>query len=461
MTIRAIAGLVAFNLLVLLCGAAILWLARGWRTWLELARLGGVAYLAGTAAVGVVWTLLLVVGVPFSGWLILLTCAAFIAAGLVGGRRLGRQRPSLTPLARARPSIVAAAGIALSCVFLEALFRQARLAGLYNWDAWAFWVPKGKAIYFFGGLDEGFFTSLPGSSYPPLVPVLDAAAFHAMGSPDVNTLHLQFWFLGAGFVWALAGLLSERAPTWILWPFVLVLLVAPRLGRRFTIPEADLLVDFFFVAAAVLLIAWLRDGETWRLVFATIFLCGMVLTKREGLLLAAFLVVATMLASLPRWRSIWRPLAVASLTTIAVAAPWRIWYVAHDIAGEGAGAGGGTLPTENTERLWPSLRLALDVLFAGGYWSVIVPVAVGALVLAAFAKAYTQVVFFGALVALVTLGGAWITWAIPELEITQELGANPIVRYMGAAALLCCAASPLLLAAAWSRVTDGEEAEAA
>ena len=457
MTIRAIAGLVAFNLLVLACGAAILWLARGWRTWLELARLGGLAYLTGVAAVGVVWTLLLVMGVPFSGWLILLTAAAFVAVGLVGGRRLGRQRPSRTSLSQARVPIAAAVGIALTGLFLEALFRQARLAGLYNWDAWAFWVPKGKAIYFFGGLDEGFFTSLPGSSYPPLVPVLDAAAFHAMGSADVNTLHLQLWFLGAGFIWALAGLLSERAPAWILWPFVLLLVVAPRLGRRFTVPEADLLLDFFFVVAAVLLVTWLHDQERWRLVLATILLCGMVLTKREGVLLAAFLVVATLLASLPRWRSIWRPVVVASAIAIAVAVPWRIWYVAHGIAGEGAG--GGSAPTENPERIWPSLRLALDVLFAGGYWSVIVPVAIGALVLAALSKAYALVVFFGALVGLVTLGGAWITWAIPELEITQELGRTPSSATC-AAALVCCAAGPLLLAAAWSAVTESNETEA-
>ena len=232
MTSRAILGLVAVNLLVFVCGASVLWLARGWRTWLELARLGGLAYLAGVAAVGVVWTLLLVGGVPFSGWLMILTPAVFISAGFVGGRRIGRERPALPSIGRARVPIVAALGIALTVLFLEALFRRARLSGLYNWDAWAFWVPKGKAIYFFGGLDEGFFTSLPGSSYPPLVPVLDAAAFHAMGSVDVNTLHLQYWFLGAGFVWALAGLLSERAPAWIVWPFVIVMLVAPRLGPR-------------------------------------------------------------------------------------------------------------------------------------------------------------------------------------------------------------------------------------
>ena len=335
MTVRAISGLVAFNLLVLVCGASVLWLARGWRTWLELARLGGLAYLTGVAAVGVVWTLLLVVGVPFSGWLILLTVAVFVSRGFVGGRRMGRQRPAFPPLRRARVPIVAAIGIALTVLFVEALFRRARLSGLYNWDAWAFWVPKGKAIYFFGGLDEGFFTSLPGSSYPPLVPILDAAAFHAMGSVDVNTLHLQYWFLGAGFLWALAGLLSERAPAWILWPFVLVLLVAPRLGPRFTVPEADLLLDFFFAVAAVLLVLWLLDGERWRLVVATVLLCGMVLTKREGLLLAAFLVVATLLGSLPLRRSIWKPLAVAC---------------ASRRRDRGSRGGSGTSRTESPER---------------------------------------------------------------------------------------------------------------
>ena len=210
-----------------------------------------------------------------------------------------------------------------------------------------------------------------------------------MGSADVNTLHLQYWFLGAGFVWALAGLLSERAPAWILWPFVLLLLVAPRLGRRFTIPEADLLLDFFFVAAAVLLVTWLHDSETWRLALATILLCGMVLTKREGLLLAAFLVVATLLASLPRWRSVWRPVTVAPPPRSPSRFPGGSGTSRTASPGKGRGRVAEALPTENTERLWPSLRLALDVLFAGGYWSVIVPVAIGALILAAFSKAYT------------------------------------------------------------------------
>jgi hypothetical protein len=112
-------------------------------------------------------------------------------------------------------------------------------------------------------------------------------------------------------------------------------------------------------------------------------------------------------------------------------------------------------PTESTERLWASIRLSLDVLLSSDYWSVLVPVALGAIVLSVLVRQFVVAVYFGLLVTLVTLGGAWFTWAIHELPITQELGGNPIVRYMGAVALLCATASPLLLASVWSAVTAG------
>jgi hypothetical protein len=448
MTLRALTGIFALNALLLVSGASLLWLARGWRTWLEFARLAGLAYVVGVAASGSVWTLLLVVGVPFSGWIVLATPFVFLGAALAIGSRLRRSRPVLGSVTVTRGTVVAAIGIAAAGVFLEALFRASRLGGLYNWDAWAFWVPKAKAIYLFGRLDEYFFTALPGAAYPPLVPSLDAAAFHAMGSADVTTLHTQFWFLGVGFVWAFAGVLSERVPAWILWPFVLVLLVAPRIGPRFAVPEADMVLGFFFVVAAALLCLWLLDGERWRLVVAAVLLCGLVLTKREGILLAAVLAAATLLAGAREWRRVWPAIGIAAVAVAAAGVPWRLWYVQHGVTGEGPTAGFN--PTSNTERAWPALRLALDVLFSSEYWNVIVAVALGALALAAFARLTRLVVFFGSALALITLGGGWITWAIPDLPITQELGANPIVRYMGAAALLSAAAAPVLLGEAWS-----------
>lgn len=458
MSVHALAGLALLNLLFLCSGTALVWMLRGFASWLDLARLLGLAYLAGVAAVSSTWALLLIVGIPFSYATVLAVPLIVAAVAVVAGRRYGRRLPAQGSVGTGPALFVAAVAIAAVGIVLQAGFRAARLNGLYSWDAWSFWVPKGKAIYFFGELDEQFFTALPGSSYPPLVPVLDAAAFHVMGSADVVTLHVQYWLFGVGFVWALAGLLSTRVPAWILWPFVLLALVAPRVGARLDVPEADLLLDFFFVVSAVLVYFWLLDRQRWQLALATLLLFGVVLTKREGLLLAAVLVVATLLGAGRELRAVWRPLAVMVAAVVTVALPWRIWYVAHGIGGEGPSSSG-LDPSENVGRFWSSIRLAVEVLFDNGYWSLAAPLAIGALLLGALARARAAVVFFGTLVALVTLGGGWITWAIPELEITDELGLNPIVRFMGAATLMCIAATPLLLASAWSAATGAEREE--
>jgi hypothetical protein len=459
MSAQALAGLAGLNALYLSSGIALVWLVRGLATWTEAARLAGLAFLLGVVVTGGAWTMLLVAGVPFGLWAALAVPLAVAAGSLIAAVRRGRVLPRRRPVRIERRHFVAAVGIAATGVLLEAFFRVSRLSGLYWWDAWSFWVPKAKAIYYFGEFDADFLATLPaGSSYPPLVPVLDAAAFHAMGGADVVTLHVQYWILGVGLVWALAGLLAERVPPWILWPFMLLLLVAPRIGPRLYITEADLFLDSLFVLAAVLVLQWLTDRQLWRLVFATTLMGGMVLTKREGMLLVALLVLSAALAAAREWRYVLPRLGVAAVIVAVVAAPWRIWYIARGVTGE-APPGGGIDPTANTERLWPSFRLAFDVLFSGAYWSVAVTVAIAALALALLARAYRPALFFGSLVLLVTLGGGWITWAVPELPITQELGGNPIVRYMGAAALACLAAAPFLLATAWSRVTSEAEAQ--
>jgi hypothetical protein len=448
----ALAGLFALNALYLICGLVLLWLVRGFATWLELARLAGLAYFVGLSGVGLAWTLLLIAGAPFGRWTIVVVPVAIVAGSSLLGRRVGRTLPGRPQIDVRRTHFVAAVGIAATGVFFEALFRASRLAGVYWWDAWSFWLPKAKALYHFGEIDVHFFTTLPGPSYPPLIPVLDAAAFHAMGGTDVVTLHVQYWLFGVAFVWGLAGLLAERTPAWILWPFVLVALVAPRIGRHMFVSEADLFLDFLFVLAAVLVAYWLHDSARWQLVVATLLMSGMVMTKREGLLLAGVVLVAALVASAREWRYTAPRIGLAALAVVAVALPWRVWYLANGAEGEGAGAE--LVP--DTGRLWPSLRLAFDVLFSSGYWSVAVAAMVGAVVLGLVVESYRLAAFFGVLVTLVTLGGGWFTWAIEDLPITQEAGGNPIVRYMGAAALACIAAGPLLLAAAW-RVANANE----
>ena len=453
MTVRSLLGLVLLNAFAFGVGAGLLWGLRGWRTWWELARLTGVAYMLGVAGLGVALTLVLVSGIVFSLATILLTGLVLAGIGIAVGRQLGRPRPTLGRGPR-RIGLAGAALAALVIVYLEALFRAARLSGLYAFDAWSFWVPKAKAIYFFGGLDEQFFSELPNATYPPLVPALEATAFHFMGSADAVTLHVQFWFFLTGFVAAVAGLLAGRVPPVLLWSFALLALVSPRVVGRTLEPQADFTLDYLFGLAALLVALWLLERQPWQLASATLFLGATMLTKREGQLLAACVTAAALAASWRDWRSAWPRLGLASACAVAVALPWRVWYVSHDLTGEFPTSGVTGL-LDNLERARPSLQSVLSSAFDDGLWTVVLPLVIAAIVLAFIAGARTLPMYAALVYGLALAGFTWAIWSFTELEvpIEQDEAINPVVRLTASLVILSVALTPLLLDAAW-RGTD-------
>ena len=225
MTYRAIVGLLALNVLYLAVGSCLLWALRGWGSAREWGSLTGLAYLVGVSSLGIAWVLLLVLGVPFGGATI---CVSAVAVALVGvavahlrNRRISFARSSALSneaLCSSRRRVW------LRRSPLRGAVPGGRLAGPLRVRRLGLLDPEGQGdLRGSGELDERFFTELPGSSYSPLVPALDAAAFHAMGSADVVTLHLQYWLFAVGFTFAVAGLLATRIPGWILWPFLLLL----------------------------------------------------------------------------------------------------------------------------------------------------------------------------------------------------------------------------------------------
>ena len=447
---RALLGLAVANVVVLVVGSCLLWGLRGQRSWAEVARLSGLAYMVGVAALGVVFTLELVVGVPFGPATMAITCAALATAGLGLGRAIGRPRP----LARGGDlrglGLVAVSYVALLGVCLEALFRASRLAALSNFDSWAFWVPKAKAIYFFGGLDDQFFRELANPTYPPLVPALEAAAFHVMGSPDVVTLHVQFWFFLTGFVAAVAGLLAPRVRAALLWPILLLVLVAPRVVNRSLEPQADFVLDYFFALAALLVALWLVDRRAWQLSVASLFLAAAMLTKREGQLLAACIVVAALAASWSTRRAAWPRIVLAGASALALALPWRIWFQSRDLTGE--------LPTsgllglfDHLDRPWPALQSVVDALLDMGLWLLALPLAAIAIALAFVGGARILPAYAALLYGLSAAGFVWVLWSFTELELPyeQDEGVNLLVRLCGSLVVLSAGLVPLLLDAAW------------
>ncbi|MDH4338855.1 MAG: hypothetical protein OEW47_00600 [Thermoleophilia bacterium] len=450
MTIQALLGLAVLNAFLLGVGIAMLWAIRGWRSWAELARLSGFAYMLGVALVGVTLSLELVLDVPFSLAAILVTGAALMLSSVAVRQLFARWRPaSACERPRALGFVGAAFGL-LVAIYLEALFRAGRLAGLSAWDAWAFWVPKAKAIYFFGGLDEQFFRELANPTYPPLLPALEASAFHFMGSPDVITLHVQFWFFACGFAGAVAGLLAPRVPGVVLGPCLLLVIVAPRVAGRNLDPQADFLLDYLFALAALLVALWLLDHEPWQLVSASLLLGAAMLTKREGLLLAACVIAAALVAGWRDHRYAWPRLGVAAAVAVAVAVPWRIWFSYRDLEGELPEAGFLGL-FGHLDRAWPAFESVLSTVLDYELWLVIPALAAAGVVLAFIAGARVLPTFALVLYGLLIAGFTWVLWSFTELELpfVQDEGVNPIVRLTGSLVVVSGGLLPLLLDAAW------------
>jgi hypothetical protein len=451
-TARAILGLVAFNLFVLTVGAGVLWGVRGWRWWTDLVRLAGLAYLLGLSALMILLTFEIVVGIPMGVPAILVTGAAVIAVGVLVGRRRRFVPPGWRPPGWRVPgiSLVAALFVAGIVVYFESLFRAQRLQGVaQEWDSWANWLPKAKQLYATGHLDPEFLSLVTPSQppgYPPGPAVIQAAAFHAMGSMDTVTLHLQYWFMAAGFVLAVAGLLAGRVRGAILFPVLLALLVSPTVLEWIATVYSDLPVGYLVAVAALLIALWLEDRQTWRLAAATVLLSGAMLTKREGLLFAACVLLAAFVASVGDRRRLWRPLLVAGLAAFALALPWRFYFTAHGLAGDGPQLG--YLPLSHLDVAWPALRLNVSTFLDPDRFLYVPALAVVAIVLAALAGASRIALYSGTLTVAAVAGGAWVSWAYPVAY--NDLW--PVRRFTAITVLVLAALTPLLLQKAWSAV---------
>src|SRR4051812_807252 len=295
MSIHAILGVTLYNVVLAGMGSVLLFALRPGLSIPDRIRLAGLSYLLGVAAAMVAFTLVIVLGIALN-WASIVVCVALpIAVGAFVGRR--RRVPSRAGVTLGL-TIPSACILGLVVVALEAVFRKGRLQGLLEFDGWDSWGPKAKSLYFFGQLQPHFLADLPGGSYPPGLPALLSGALHAIGSPDVVTVHLQFWFLGAGFVAALIGLLAGRVDLLLLFVFALVVFVMPDIRSRSVDMYGDLTLGYAVATAALLFVLWVEEGGDWRIAVAAVLLAGAVLTKREGILLAVCVVAAALIASI-------------------------------------------------------------------------------------------------------------------------------------------------------------------
>jgi hypothetical protein len=442
-------GIVLLNLLFMGTGLALLAGLRSWETWIELLDSLGLALIVGTCAVGVLATLILIAGAGLPLGTIL-GLAAFVAAvgialARVRRRVLPRRFGSLPPLSAG--TIAACVGAVGTLAILVALFRLARVMPLGGGDSFENWVPRAKVIYFFGKIDTPLFTGLGGPRYPILVPTLQAMDFRFMGTAFGPDLAIQYWFLYAGFVFGAFSLLRRLAPAWLAWLFIALTGVLPNLIGRVLHAQADWALDLPFALSALLVVAWLRERQSWQLVCFGILIAAEIATKQEGLLLVGCLYAGIAAASFRDWRRAWPPVAIVGAAAYLVNLPWRIWWGERRLPPVLPTVGPGDL-LSHLHRGWLSLHLILRLVFNYEMWFGVVPIALIAALAALTAgrRAREAAVLYLVTAGAAVAGFTYILWDDFTYVLDEHQSSTPMPRAVGSIVLLSTVLAPVLIA---------------
>ena len=298
----------------------------------ELCRRAGLAPLTGIAFTGIVAATLATAGsrLGISGFVALtaLVCTA-------GGARLVRGTAAVPGvgrgrLRRAELAVVAVAVTTLAVVCASALaaFRGKPLA---EYDGWAIWGMKARAIATIGSADPHVFASPAYErlhlEYPLLLPAVNSLPLQAAEGYSSNTVLLSCLGIGLAGLFAIWALLHDRVRPVVLLPFVVAIAAAPAFFGQLRTGYADVPLAVLVAAGLGAGALWLVEGRAAWLGLLTLFFAAAVLTKNEGTLFAAALYVPLLLVAQGKRRAV-----LASGGVVALAyAPWMLYTRAHDL----------------------------------------------------------------------------------------------------------------------------------
>ena len=439
----------------------------------------GLAYLTGAAAVPLVLTILLTIGVPFTLEMFAAVAVICIGLGVALAWARGDRPPPAPDAWWRRPWRSWPADVWIVALFLVAFgifavvgMLDAFRVPLLGWDAWGFWARKAQMLTWHDSLFAEFFTGLNyrfvHQDYPLQLPVFEALHFRAAGNVDTQAVGRHLWLLLVAFVWAAAYLLRDRVRPAAWAPLLLLAALAPGVWQQLLTGFADLPMAIFIGIGAIALGLWLsqdRDQGGGRfLALAAIMLGAAANTKNEGLMVAVALLVVAGIVGLARGLR-FRPFLIACAGVAVAVLPWRIWMSANGIKSDlpvSKGLDPGYM-LDRTSRIWPSIETLGHELADQSRWLYLLPLA-AVVVLAALISGTGRRVaaFYLAAFAVVWAGFIWSYWLSQyPIEWHLETSAN---RVVSALMFICIAAvvhvSGLLLNALVQR-PRGREAEAA
>jgi len=327
---HAVVGLVAYNACFLGAGYGVLALL-GRRGTLADA---GLAFLLGVVVLLILMSVLATWGYVARIPVFLAATAACAIPAAIRLRRLAPPRLALRfPFRRPRWSDLPVAVFSVAvAVYAFVLLRVATVKPLAEWDAWAMWTMKAKALIVYGNLGVADFVGAAHPDYPLLVPMLQAFAFRFMGQINTELVHVEYALLVLAFAAAVCRVVSLRVGLAAASAWALYVLLLP--GLEVNVPDAlgDVPVAVFASLAAFAFALWLRDRRRAWLGMYSIFGAGAVWSKNEGLSALVVIAVLGVLLSIarPLARNIVPPL-LASVAIYVLLLPWTFWTNAQGI----------------------------------------------------------------------------------------------------------------------------------
>jgi len=396
------------NLLMLAVGARLLPFLGVAETRRELVVRLPLAYPVGIAATGIVSAHLSLVHVAV-GRIGLPTLAALSL--VAGALRLRGDRKPLRLRLHVEPAYVV---LALALVLSIRAVRMLAVKPLFEFDGWAIWATRARALYDYGHPIAPVFTDpiYPALQYPLLLPSLEAVDFRFLGRFDGTLVHLQLAGFALAFLCGGWVLLRDRVRPLLLASVLLAIVAAPTFFSQLQTNYAD-------VPLATFVALGLASLATGRLRLAALFLGAAALTKNEGEMFALAALLAGLLV-VPRRR--WLDLAACAVGVLVIEMPWRIWVQAHHLPTRDYALSNLFDPTylwDHRNRVWPAASELWTQLSSRAAFSYLVPLVLGALLVGLLLR--RRAAFFAAAWLLLSFAGLLLIYWISRNPLTSHL----------------------------------------
>ncbi len=361
------------------------------------------------------------IGLPWNRWALLAPWFAFI------GVRLYRNGvPALLPETPSFPARQAFLWIFIALP-VAAWLSYERLMPLtsLSWDAWAIWLFKAKAFYLDSGVEgflsraEEFSHHQPG--YPLLLPLY--GSFLYVVEAGVNEWAAKaitpcFHLATVGLLYSLGRHFGRPSTALAFAAMAASSTALCRIGFEYA-GYADIVLSFYFLAAAGFLHAWWRGSESVHLAAAATAATAAAWTKNEGqlFLLAVILLAGTRLLtrreSLRSWLVLLGP-------AVAVIVPWTFVRLSFGIES----AGFSPLLSFRPDLFSTALATLVNRLFQWSEFQLAAPLLIGVVV---------GGIILGASRALwIPLG--LLAWQFAGALLAYATGANDLEWWLGTSA---------------------------